>query len=164
MGASILTTVQHIPVTLQQAWEFFSRPENLEKITPSHLGFKILSRGHSPQMYAGQIITYHVKPVLGIKLFWMTEITQVNNNIFFIDEQRIGPYKIWHHEHHFKQVDGGVEMTDVITFKSPWGILGNIADALFVRNKVKEIFNYRFTAVENLFGKSQVKSMELKVV
>jgi ligand-binding SRPBCC domain-containing protein len=94
-----------------------------------------------------------VKPVAGIPLYWMTEITQVKDRTYFIDEQRFGPYSLWHHQHHFKEIPGGVEMTDIIHYKNPLGILGRIANALFVKNKLKTIFDYRFKKVEELFGK-----------
>jgi ligand-binding SRPBCC domain-containing protein len=103
-------------------------------------------------MYAGQIIEYTVKPVLGIPLYWMTEITQVKDKEYFIDEQRFGPYSLWHHQHHFKAIDGGVEMTDIIHYKNPLGIFGKITNALFVKNKLKGIFDYRFKKVEEMFG------------
>jgi len=104
-------------------------------------------------MYAGQLIEYTVKPVAGIPLYWMTEITQVKDRTYFIDEQRFGPYSLWHHQHHFKEIPGGVEMTDIIHYKNPLGILGRIANDLFVKNKLKTIFDYRFKKVEEMFGK-----------
>lgn len=148
-----IKTVQKMPINLDQAWEFFSRPNNLKDITPSNLGFLIISKHHGEKMYAGQIIEYIVKPILGIPLYWMTEITQVSDKQYFIDEQRFGPYSLWHHQHHFKAVEGGVEMTDIVHYKIPFWILGDIAHWLFVKKQVKNIFKYRFTATENKFGK-----------
>jgi ligand-binding SRPBCC domain-containing protein len=104
-------------------------------------------------MYPGQVITYNVKPVLGIPLFWMTEITHVARPRFFVDEQRRGPYALWHHEHHFKPVAGGVEMTDLIHYAIPFGVLGRLAHALFVKKQLHEIFAYRYQKAETLFGK-----------
>lgn len=153
MAAHTIKTVQKIPVSLDRAWMFFSNPANLQTITPGGMGFKILSKYHSPEMYAGQIIEYKVKPLLGIPLYWMTEITQVKNKEYFIDEQRFGPYKLWHHQHHFKAIDGGVEMTDIIHYKNPLWWLGRLVNNLFVKKKLQKIFEYRYKKVEELFGK-----------
>lgn len=148
-----LKTIQQIPVSLELAWDFFSKPENLKEITPANLGFNIISKHHGNTMYQGQVIEYKVKPILGIPLYWMTEITHVVNQQFFVDEQRFGPYSLWHHQHHFKAIEGGVEMTDIVHYKLPLWILGDIANTLFVRSQLKQIFEYRFTAVEARFGK-----------
>lgn len=153
MAVYSLKTVQSIPVSLERAWDFFSSPANLQSITPAKMGFKIISQHHGKKMYAGQIIEYKVKPVLGIPLYWMTEITHVQDQQHFIDEQRFGPYSLWHHQHHFKAVPGGVEMTDIVHYKLPLWILGDIANTLFVKKQLKDIFDYRFQKVEELFGK-----------
>lgn len=153
MATFSLKTVQNIPVDLDTAWDFFSNPANLQAITPQNMGFQILSHHHGSKMYAGQIIEYKVKPVLGIPIYWMTEITHVENRKHFIDEQRFGPYQLWHHQHHFKEINGGVEMTDIVHYRNPLGFLGNIANSLFVKNQLKQIFEYRFQKVEELFGK-----------
>lgn len=121
-------------------------------ITPSGMGFHILSAHRPERMYAGQLIEYRVAPVLGIPLYWMTEITHVVEGKYFIDEQRFGPYTLWHHQHHFREVDGGVEMTDLIHYKIPLGIIGRVANMLFVRQKLNDIFNYRYEKVKELFG------------
>ena len=107
----------------------------------------------SDKMYAGQIIEYKVAPVLSIPIYWMTEITHVEEGKFFVDEQRFGPYSLWHHQHHFKIVDGGVEMTDIVHYKLPLFFLGDIAHVIFVKSQLKKIFNFRYQAVEKLFGK-----------
>ena len=143
-----IKTVQNIPISLEEAWDFFSKPSNLAAITPDNLGFNIISKHHGERMYPGQIIEYIVKPVLGIPLYWMTEITHVEDKKYFVDEQRFGPYTMWHHQHHFKQVEGGVEMTDIVHYKLPLWILGDIAHALFVKAQLTHIFDYRFEAVE----------------
>ncbi len=145
--AFTIQTVQHLPIGIDQAWEFFSNPANLQQITPSRLGFSIISSHHGEKMYPGQIIEYNVKPVLGIPLYWMTEITHVSDKKYFIDEQRFGPYALWHHQHHFKEVANGVEMTDIVHYKLPLGILGRIAHSLFVKKQLKEIFDYRYKVV-----------------
>ena len=103
-------------------------------------------------MYAGQIIEYKVSPFPGIPLYWMTEITHVEDKKYFVDEQRYGPYSLWHHQHHFKEINGGVEMTDIVHYKIPFWILGDIANSLFVNKQLKTIFDYRFKKVEELFG------------
>jgi len=147
-----LQTIQRIPVGIEKAWDFFSSPANLQTITPSSLGFKIISKFHGNRMYPGQIIEYKVSPVLGIPLYWMTEITHVEDQKFFVDEQRFGPYSLWHHQHHFKSIPGGVEMTDIVHYKLPLWVLGDIAHTLFVKNQLKQIFDYRFQQVEKMFG------------
>jgi len=137
---------------MEEAWDFFSKPANLKDITPSNLGFEIISKHHGVTMYCGQIIEYIVKPILGIPLYWMTEITHVVDKAYFVDEQRFGPYSMWHHQHHFKQVEGGVEMTDIVHYKLPMWILGDIANTIMVKAQLKEIFAYRYTAVEQRFN------------
>lgn len=148
-----LKTIVNIPISINKAWDFFSRPDNLKDITPSHLGFEIKSKHHGENMYAGQIIEYTVKPVLGIALYWMTEITHVEDKRFFVDEQRFGPYSLWHHQHHFKTIEGGVEMTDIVHYKLPFWFLGDIANTMFVQKQLSDIFNFRTLKVEELFGK-----------
>jgi ligand-binding SRPBCC domain-containing protein len=134
------------------AWEFFSNPGNLKEITPAEMGFQVISNHHGNKMYAGQIIEYTVKPLLGIPLYWMTEITQVKEQEYFIDEQRFGPYSLWHHQHHFKTIEGGVEMTDIVHYKMPLWFLGDIANSLFVKNELKKIFAFRFEKASSVFG------------
>jgi ligand-binding SRPBCC domain-containing protein len=145
-------TVQKIPIRLDKAWEFFSNPANLANITPDNMGFKTISKYHGDTMYAGQVIEYKVSPVLGIPLYWMTEITHVDDKKYFVDEQRYGPYSMWHHQHHFKTIEGGVEMTDIVHYKLPFWFLGDIANTLFVSKQLNGIFDYRFKKVEELFG------------
>ena len=161
MATFSLKTVQKIPVHLDIAWEFFSNPANLQAITPSNLGFKILSKHHGSKMYPGQLIEYKVKPILGIPIYWMTEITHVHDKAYFIDEQRFGPYQLWHHQHHFKIVEGGIEMTDIVHYRNPLGFLGTIANSLLVKNHLKQIFQYRFKVVEELFGKWHLEQLNI---
>jgi ligand-binding SRPBCC domain-containing protein len=138
---------------LQEAWDFFSSPLNLANITPGDMNFKITSDyGTDTVMYPGMLITYKISPILGIKMNWMTEITHVREGEYFVDEQRFGPYALWHHEHHFKVVKGGVEMSDILTYGIPFGIFGRLANSIFVGKKVKEIFAYREKAIERIFG------------
>jgi len=147
-----LKTVQKIPIGIDTAWDFFSNPRNLAVITPEHMGFKTLSKHHGDKMYAGQIIEYEVSPLMGIPLYWMTEITHVEDKKYFVDEQRYGPYSMWHHQHHFKVIEGGVEMTDIVHYKLPLLFLGDIANSLFVKKQLDQIFEYRYKKVEELFG------------
>lgn len=153
MAVYSLKRIQNLPISLDQAWDFFSTPGNLKKITPEKMGFVVHSDpAFLTSIYAGQIITYTVKPLLGIPLFWMTEITHVEPGKFFVDEQRVGPYALWHHQHHFKEIPGGVEMTDLVHYRLPLGPLGDFAHWLFVRKQLKQIFNYRYQTLESFFG------------
>ena len=145
-------TVQNIPISLDKAWKFFSDPANLANITPDNMGFKTISKYHGTTMYAGQVIEYKVSPVLGIPLYWMTEITHVDDQKYFVDEQRYGPYSMWHHQHHFKVIDGGVEMTDIVHYKLPLWFLGDIANSLFVKKQLQHIFDFRYKIVQQRFG------------
>ena len=153
MPAHSLKAVQKIPVSLEVAWNFFSDPAKLPLITPPEMSFRIISKHHGEKMYPGQIIEYYVAPIAGIKLYWMTEITHVEDKKFFIDEQRFGPYSLWHHQHHFTPVEGGVEMTDIVHYKNPFGFLGSIANNIFVKPKLDRIFKFRFNKIEEIFGK-----------
>lgn len=144
---------QKIPASLEAVWDFISSPENLKKITPEYMGFNITSKSGEGKMYPGMIIAYKVSPILNLPLTWVTEITHVKELEFFVDEQRIGPYKIWHHQHKISAIDHGVLMTDIVTYQPPFGILGNIANSLFIKKQLKEIFDFRTLAVEKEFGK-----------
>jgi ligand-binding SRPBCC domain-containing protein len=146
-----LKTVQQLPVSLEVAWDFFSDPANLSKITPAGMDFRILSQDNGRRMYSGQIIEYKVKPVLGIPVYWMTEITHVEEGKFFVDEQRFGPYAFWHHQHHFIENEKGVEMTDIVHYKIPFWFVGDLANILFVKKQLNKIFQFRYQAVEQIF-------------
>ena len=126
---------QNLPITIQQAWDFLSDPKNLKTITPDYMGFHIQSGADRP-MYAGQIIQYIVTPVLGIKTKWVTEITHVVDKHYFVDEQRFGPYALWHHKHFIKEIEGGVEMEDIIDYKVPFGVLGQLVHPILVKPKL----------------------------
>ena len=143
---------QNLPISIDTAWEFLSSPKNLKTITPDYMGFNILSGADRP-MYPGQIIQYIVTPILGIKTKWVTEITHVEHKKYFVDEQRFGPYALWHHKHFINEIDGGVEMEDIIDYKVPMGILGQLVHPILVKPKLEEIFSYRTTKLEELFGK-----------
>jgi ligand-binding SRPBCC domain-containing protein len=149
----VLKTEQAIPITLDEAWEFFSSPLNLAKITPADMSFVVTSDlNPNTKMYAGMIITYKISPLLGIKMNWMTEITHIADKQYFVDEQRFGPYALWHHQHHFKEIAGGVLMNDILHYAIPYGVIGRLSNSVFVGNKVKQIFEFREKAIERMFG------------
>jgi ligand-binding SRPBCC domain-containing protein len=152
MATFSFKTVQKIPTDMETAWSFFSDPGNLQTITPRNLRFTILSDRNGEKMYPGQIIEYIVRPVWGIPIYWMTEITHVQDHVLFVDEQRVGPYRIWHHQHHFRVIKGGLEMTDIIHYRNPLGLIGNLANRFFVEEQLRKIFEFRFKKIEELFG------------
>lgn len=148
-----LEQTQKIPAGINEVWDFISSPANLKEITPKHMGFTVTSNTGDAKMYPGMIITYKVSPLFGIKLDWMTEITHVREKEYFVDEQRIGPYSLWHHQHKIEAIEGGVLMTDIVTYQMPFGFIGAIANALLIKQQLKQIFDYRNVAVEKRFGK-----------
>ncbi len=152
MAVHSLEAIQKIPASLPEVWELFSNAANLARITPVNLGFRVISRRLPAKIYPGLIIEYTLKPVLGIPVYWMTEITHVNGNSFFADEQRKGPYRLWHHQHHFREIEGGVEMTDIVHYQNPLWLLGELANTLFVKKQLRDIFSYRFHKVNELLG------------
>lgn len=147
-----LHKTQKVNCSLDELWDFISSPKNLKEITPDYMGFDITSKDTPEKMYPGMIITYKVSPLLGIKTNWMTEITQVHDKSFFVDEQRIGPYKLWHHQHFVEEIEDGVLMRDIVTYQPPFGVLGAIMNTLVIRKKLEEIFAYRWKAVEEKYG------------
>ena len=134
--------IQFLPISLSAAWNFFTRPENLNDITPPDLNFKVRTELPS-KVYPGLMIVYDITLFKGFPFEWITEITHVSDHNYFVDEQRTGPYRMWHHEHHFKEVNGGVEMTDIVHYKLPFGWLGNLFHGLLVKPQLQKIFNYR---------------------
>jgi ligand-binding SRPBCC domain-containing protein len=145
-----LQAKQELPITKNDCWKFFSNPMNLQKITPPDMDFEIKSQ--LPQtMYAGQIIIYKIKILPGIKLNWITEITHVDDGKFFVDEQRFGPYKFWHHQHLFKEVENGMEVKDVVHYAIPLGILGRLFNSLFIKARLNKIFSYRKEYLKKFF-------------
>ncbi len=149
-----LRSIQKLPISPQAAWSFLSDPSNLKVITPDYMSFDIVS-GADKAMFPGQIIQYIVTPIAGIKTKWVTEITHVKEGEYFVDEQRFGPYKFWHHKHFTKPIPGGVEMEDIIDYKLPFGIIGQMFHPLTVKPKLGEIFNYRRQKLIELFGEFQ---------
>ena len=145
-----LESTQFISTTPARAWAFFSSPQNLYALTPPDMHFEIL--GQPAPMYAGQLISYRIRVAPGIRLNWLTEIRQVREGVYFVDEQRRGPYRFWYHEHRFTPRDGGVEMTDRVTYALPLGPLGDLVHLLWVRRQLTHIFDYRRTAVDRIFA------------
>jgi len=149
-GIYTLTSSQTLDINIEKAWDFFSSPKNLKKITPKHMGFVITS-DLNENMYPGQIITYKINVLPKIKTNWVTEITQVNPLKSFIDEQRFGPYSMWHHEHFFKSLDSGQTLIlDKISYKIPFGWIGQLVHHIFIKNQLKKIFQYRFDVIPEL--------------
>ena len=156
-----LYSKQNVPATMEEVWQFFSDAKNLLAVTPPHLSLKVTNKVYGNVVYAGQVMTYTVKPLAGIPLAWMTEITHVEPQKYFVDEQRKGPYKLWHHQHHFKEIEGGVEMIDLVHYRLPAGILGNLANALVIKKELRKIFSYRYQKIVELFGAWPNEKMEL---
>jgi ligand-binding SRPBCC domain-containing protein len=151
MAQHVLERSQLLPITLEEAWSFFSSPKNLARITPPDMGFVIREPFDNAPTYAGQRITYTVKPLLGIPLTWVTLIAEVEAPRRFVDTQLKGPYKRWWHVHTFEEVDGGVLMRDRVEYELPMGPLGELAHGIFVKQRLEHIFNYRLTTLEKLF-------------
>ena len=145
---------QIIPGSLKNIWEFFCDPLNLNTITPPDMNFEIVAGGDI-KMYAGQMIEYRVEFIRGIRSLWLTEITHVREDQFFVDEQRVGPYRFWHHEHLFEKVPGGVKMTDKVTYVLPFGFLGDITHAVWVQGRLNTIFDFRVKKITELFEWAQ---------
>jgi len=152
MKTYLLTWQQDLPISVAEAWDFFRSPLNLTKITPDNVQFKVTSPYTADtKMYAGMIITYKVTPFLGIELDWMTEITHVQDQQYFVDEQRFGPYALWHHQHHFEAIPGGTRMRDILNYAIPYGPIGRLANKLFVEKQVRKIFEFREEAIRKMF-------------
>ena len=141
---------QFLPITINEAWDFFSNPNNLPKITPPWLNFEVTTQLES-RMYAGMIITYLVRPILNIPASWVTEITQVHVPNFFVDEQKFGPYKLWHHQHVFREAKDGIEMEDIVNYAVPLGFIGRLANNLIIFKKIRSIFEYRTEILNKMF-------------
>jgi ligand-binding SRPBCC domain-containing protein len=156
-----LSKTQILNTTLEEAWEFFSTPKNLNEITPEDMNFQILE-GSDESMFAGQIIRYKINPIANIPLSWVTEITHCQPKKYFIDEQRFGPYKLWHHLHRFTEIEEGVLMEDVLHYALPLGGIGRLIAGKFVEKKVNNIFNYRFNKLEKIFNKKSLKNKSFK--
>ncbi|MEI8340502.1 MAG: SRPBCC family protein [Verrucomicrobiota bacterium] len=150
MAIYTLNRTQIINTNLQRCWAFFSDPRNLKRITPPALDFKVLS-DLPTEIYPGMMIEYRVRPLLGIPATWLTEITHVDAPGSFVDEQRVGPYRLWHHEHTFRQIDEQrVEIGDKVHYALPFGVIGSAVHALFVRGELEKIFAYREKVVAQI--------------
>lgn len=147
-----LNKIQSFSLDLDTCWDFFSNPANLQSITPPDLGLVLKSRlPHT--MYPGMIIEYTVKPILGIKQTWVTEITHLNKPHYFVDEQRYGPYKFWHHQHHFKEIGNGrIEVIDIVNYSLPFDPFSRIIHDFFISKRLNNIFDYRKQVLEKKFG------------
>ena len=143
---------QKINCSIDELWQFISSPSNLKEITPDYMGFDIVTKNLPDKMYPGMVICYKVSPLLGIKTTWVTEITQLVEKKYFVDEQRVGPYSIWQHQHIIEPIENGTLMTDIVSYAPPLGFIGAIANSLIIKNKLNEIFDYRTEAVEKRYG------------
>jgi ligand-binding SRPBCC domain-containing protein len=152
MSTFQLIRTQKLPVDKKILWEFVSSPHNLKEITPAYMNFQVLSQQLYETMYPGMIITYKVSPLLKIPLHWCTEISVVEPMNYFVDEQREGPYRFWHHQHHLETIEGGTLMTDIVSYRLPMGVLGRIAHSLFVKKQLESIFDFRYQKMKTLFG------------
>ncbi len=151
MIVDTLDTIQRLPVTSDTMWAYISTPVNLRAITPPRMDFRITSGEEPGRMYAGQIITYRVRVLPGVRVTWVTEITHVKDGEYFVDEQRFGPYRMWHHAHFLRAIEGGVEMRDRVHYVLPFGPLGRLG-AWFVKRELQGIFRHRREVLERLFG------------
>lgn len=152
-GIYTLKVRQELSTGMADAWNFFSSPANLARITPSHMGFHITCETPD-RMYEGQVITYKIALFPGVKSNWITEITHVKNSSYFVDEQRFGPYRMWHHEHHFSESKDGITMTDKVSYKLPGGPFAGIIQAMIVKRQLLKIFSYRYQKLDQLFNKN----------
>ncbi|TVQ16265.1 MAG: hypothetical protein EA361_04430 [Bacteroidetes bacterium] len=151
---------QELNTTPEKAWEFFTQPENLKAITPAFMGFDITSISGPRRLHAGQIITYKVRPFLGIPFNWVTEITHAREPLFFVDEQRLGPFLFWHHKHYLEETpDGKVIMIDSVHYKVFYGFLGSILNSIIVKKRLDYIFDYRTKVIRELFEQSQAQTL-----
>ena len=152
-----IRAVQQLPVSVEEAWAYFSNPRNLAQITPPQLDFQMIGTQGEDPIHAGQIIQYKLRPLAGIPMYWMTEITHVQPLQYFVDEQRFGPYSFWHHQHHFVPNGSGVQMTDHVHYRIPLGFLGNWVNSLLVSRELQKLFAFRHQKVEQIFGRASVQ-------
>ena len=153
MAIHSIKCTQKIPAGLEQVWDFYANHANLQTITPANMKFKVISQNKAEKLHSGQIIEYQVRPILNLPLYWMTEIKNVTAPTYFMDEQRKGPYSIWQHQHIFRTIEGGTEMTDLVLYQVPLGPVGELANSVLVKRKLRNIFEFRFKKMEEIFGK-----------
>ncbi len=142
---------QILPAPIEKVWAYFCDPKNLNEITPPDMKFEIVSGG-DVKMYEGQVVEYRVEFVRGLRSLWLTEIAHVRENEYFVDEQRVGPYRFWYHEHCFESVPVGVKMTDHVTYAAPFGLIGDVVNAVWIRQRLNGIFDFRYQKIVELFG------------
>lgn len=150
MQPYVFERTQTLPISIDTAWEFLTNPHNLPLITPPNMDFRFLSAPQS-ETYAGMIICYSLRPLFGISVNWTTEITHLNRPFIFVDEQRFGPYRFWHHQHIFKETENGVEMRDLVHYLLPHVQLTGLVNRFIVSPRLKRIFDYRFNALQQIF-------------
>lgn len=146
---------QILNTSIDELWDFISSPQNLKKITPNYMGFDIRTNDLPDKIYEGMIISYIVRPVLGIKTNWVTEITHIKEKVYFVDEQRVGPYSLWHHQHIISQQGDQVLMKDIVSYKPPLGFLGCVANKFLIKSKLNEIFDHRTQILKKIFPPSE---------
>ncbi len=152
MAFATLIWEQQINTSVEKLWEFIATPKNLKIITPEYMGFNIISKDLPEKMYQGLIIAYKVKPLFGIEITWVSEITHISEFHYFVDEQKIGPYKFWHHTHIITPVQNGVIMKDILNYKPPFSFIGSIANQIIIKKKLFEIFSFRRKKIQEIFG------------
>ena len=152
MSVFQFSTQQVIPASIEEVWDFISSPKNLKHITPAYMNFEITSEQLPKKMYAGMIIRYKVSPLPLMRVSWVTEITHTQHGQYFVDEQRSGPFRLWHHQHKIEWVNNKVLMSDIVTYQPHFGVLGNVANILFIKKQLRLIFDYRKKAIEKKFG------------
>ena len=145
---------QIIPASMEILWKYFSEPENLNLMTPPDMNFEIITGG-DVSMYEGQTIEYRVEFIRGVRSLWLTEIAHVRENEYFVDEQRVGPYRFWYHEHSFEPLQNGVRMIDHVTYAAPFGFLGDIVHTLWIQQRLKSIFDFRYQKIIEIFGSAK---------
>lgn len=162
MGTFSLQVDQKINASPEEIWDFISSPRNLKFITPEHMGFDILTPNLPDKMYSGMMIEYQVQALPGYKTRWLTEITHIVPGSYFVDEQRSGPYKLWHHQHHVAPIENGTLMKDIVHYIPPYGVIGNLANWILIRKQLNTIFEYRREALVRKFGEysSDIKEKE----
>jgi ligand-binding SRPBCC domain-containing protein len=151
MALHRMADTQRLPISIEEAWDFFSDPRNLAVITPPEMGFEVQT-DLPARMHPGLIIKYKVRPLLNVPLTWVTEISHVVEHQMFVDEQRFGPYRFWHHQHHFQEIPGGMEMRDIVHYDVGFGPIGDVVNLLVVQRRVQAIFDFRRRVLEQRFG------------
>ena len=159
MSIHSFSVIQRIPIPVKDAWDFFSKPSNLHFVIPQSYQFGILSKLDDRPMYEGQIIDYTVRPLFYIRMRWRSLITRVEEGVMFTDEQIRGPYRYWQHQHFFKPIPGGTEMSDLVNYELPGWVVGDLINRFLIKDDLKELFDYRFSKIEERFGKQQKKSI-----